>query len=128
MKSEANALLKAASHLTQSPGDTISCCAEERAQREELQMPIRRYVDEGVFSSEALSAMGKALEATTETLGLGNDETQRRAVAKFIIRLAQEDNSLDAAALRNRAVAALGGVAYCAPPAGVQPLNPCPTE
>jgi hypothetical protein len=38
---------------------------------------------------------------------------QRRAVAKFIIRLAQEGASLDAAALRDRAVAALGGVAYC---------------
>jgi hypothetical protein len=30
---------------------------------------------------------------------------QRRAVAKFIIRLAQEDDSLDAATLRDRAVA-----------------------
>jgi hypothetical protein len=85
-------------------------------------MPIRRYVDEGVFSSEALSAMGKALEATTETLGIGNDETKRRAVAKFIIRLAQEDDSLDAAALRDRTVTALGGVAYF--PGIPQPSDP----
>jgi hypothetical protein len=77
-------------------------------------MPIRRYVEEGVFSSEALSAMGKALEATTDSLGIGNDETKRRAVAKFLIRLMQEDDSLDATALRDRAVAALGGVAYAA--------------
>ena len=87
-------------------------------------MPIRRYVDEGVFSSEALSAMGKALEATTETLGIGNDETKRRAIAKFIIRLAQEDDSLDAAALRDRTVTALGGVAYCALPGIPQPSDP----
>jgi hypothetical protein len=38
-------------------------------------MPIRRYLEKGVvFTPEALSAMGKALEATTETLGIGNDE------------------------------------------------------
>jgi hypothetical protein len=61
-------------------------------------MPIRRYLEKGVvFTPEALSAMGKALAATTETLGIGNDETKRRAVGKFIIRLAQEDDSLDAA-------------------------------
>jgi hypothetical protein len=61
-------------------------------------MPIRCYVEEGVvFTPEALSAMSKAIEATTETVGIGNDETKRRAVAKFIIRLAQEDDRLDAA-------------------------------
>ena len=72
-------------------------------------MPIRRYVKNGVvFTPQALSSMSRALEATTETLGIGSDEAKRRAVAKFIIRLAQEDDSLDAAALRDRAVAALG--------------------
>lgn len=77
-------------------------------------MPIRRYVEKGViFTPQALSAMGKAFTATTEILGIGSDEAKRQAVAKFIIRLAQEDRSLDAAALRDRAVAALGGVAYC---------------
>jgi hypothetical protein len=88
-------------------------------------MPISRYLEKGlVFTPEALSAMGKALEATTETLGIGNDETKRRAVAKFIIRLAQEDDSLNATALRDRAVAGLGGVAYCVLPGIPQPSNP----
>jgi hypothetical protein len=34
-------------------------------------MPIRRYVEEGVFTPQALSAMNRALEATTEILGMG---------------------------------------------------------
>ena len=81
-------------------------------------MPIRRYVKNGaVFTPQALSAMGKALEATTETLGIGSDEAKRQVVARFIIRLAQEEENLDAAALHDRAVTALGGVAYCAPQA-----------
>ena len=79
-------------------------------------MPIRRYVKEGVvFAPQALASMSRALEATTETLGIGS-EAKRRDVARFIIRLAQEDDSLDAAALHERAVAAFGGVAYCARP------------
>ena len=88
-------------------------------------MPIRRYVEKGVvFTPQALSAMSKAFEASTETLGIGSDEPKRRAVAKFLIRLAQEDDSLDATTLRDRAVAALGGVAYCALPGSVQPSIP----
>jgi hypothetical protein len=76
-------------------------------------MPIKRYVEEGVvFKPEALSAMNKALTDTVETLGFGSDAIKRQVVAKFIIRLAQEDGSLDAMTLRDRAVAALGGVAY----------------
>jgi hypothetical protein len=67
--------------------------------------------------------MSKAFAATTETLGIGSDEAKRLAVAKFIIRLAQEDKSLDASALRDRAVAALGAAAYCAP-GSAQPSNP----
>ena len=71
-------------------------------------MPIRDYVKFGVaFSPEAVSAMGKALEDAAGTLGIGPDESKRQAVAKFIIRLAQEEGNLDAAALRDRAVAAL---------------------
>ena len=109
MKSEANALPKAASHLTQSPGDTISCCAEERAQREELQMPIRRYVDEGVFSSEALSAMGKALEATTETLGMAttkhNVEPSRSSLSGWHRRTT--------ASMQPRCVIGRSGVGRC---------------
>jgi hypothetical protein len=78
-------------------------------------MPIRRYVKDGVvFTPQVLSSMSRAFEATTEILGIGSDEAKRRDVARFIIRLAQEDDSLDAAALRDTAVAALGGVTYCA--------------
>jgi hypothetical protein len=42
-------------------------------------------------------------------------------VAKFIIGLVQEDDTLDAAALRDRTGAALGGFAYCALPGIPQP-------
>jgi hypothetical protein len=78
-------------------------------------MPIRRYVEKGVvFTPQALSAMSKALEATTEILGIEGDEAKRQAVARFIVRLAREDASLDAAELRDKALVALGGVAYLA--------------
>jgi hypothetical protein len=78
-------------------------------------MPIRRFVKKGaVFTPQAISTMNKALEATTEILGVAGDEEKRQAVAKLIIRLAQEDSSLDAAALRDTTVAALGGVEYLA--------------
>ena len=60
-------------------------------------MPIRRYVEKGVFTPQALSAMSKALEATTEILRIEGDEAKRQAVARFIIRLSREDNSLGAA-------------------------------
>jgi hypothetical protein len=71
-------------------------------------MPIRRYVEEGVFSSEALLVMGKAFQAAIWTLGPECDETKREAVAKFIIRLARIDRSLDLATLHRRAVAEFG--------------------
>jgi hypothetical protein len=88
-------------------------------------MPIRRYVkNEAVFTPQALSSMSRALEATTEILGISRDEAKRRDVARFIIRLAQEDDSLDAAALGDKTVAALGGVAYSAPLGIPQPSNP----
>jgi hypothetical protein len=78
-------------------------------------MPIKRYVEKGVvFAPQALSAMSRALEETTQVLGIEGDENQRQIVARFIISIAQEDDNLDAAALRDRAVAALGGVAYTA--------------
>ena len=64
-------------------------------------MPIRRYVGEGVFSSEALSVMGKAFEAAIWTLGPKCDAARREAVARFIIH-----GSLDVATLHRRAVAA----------------------
>jgi hypothetical protein len=71
-------------------------------------MPIRRYVEEGVFSSEALSAMSKAFEAAIWTLGPECEETKREAVARFIIRLAQSDRSLDVATLHRKAVTEFG--------------------
>jgi hypothetical protein len=47
--------------------------------------------------------------AATEVLEIGGDEIKRAAVARLIIRLAHEDGNLDAAALRDRAVAVFGG-------------------
>jgi hypothetical protein len=79
---------------------------------ERIKMPIRRYGGEGVFTPKAISEMSKALTDTAEILGIGNDEKKLEPIAKFLIRLAQEDPSLNAAALLDRAVAALGGAAY----------------
>ena len=91
-------------------------------------MPIRRYVEKGVvFTPQALSAMSKAVKATTEILGIEGDEAKRQAVARFIIRLSREDNSLDAAQMRDKAVAALGGVAYLAIVQALQRSNPFPS-
>jgi hypothetical protein len=79
-----------------------------------MAMPIKRYVETAaVFTPQALAAMRKALTETVDILGLGSDEKKRETVARFIVRLAHEDGSLDAMTLRERAVAALGGVAYC---------------
>ena len=90
-------------------------------------MPIRRYVEKGVFTPQALSAMSKALESTTEILRIEDDEAKRQAVARFIIRLSREDNSLGAAEMRDKAVAALGGVAYLAIVQALQRSNPFPS-
>jgi hypothetical protein len=75
-------------------------------------MPIRRYVEHGVFTDETLSAMGKAFTAALRSLGIGDDEIKRSAVARVIIGLAREDEDLDAASLHNRAVAAFSGPAH----------------
>ena len=72
-------------------------------------MPIRRYVEEGVFSADALSAMSKAFETAIWTLGIGTDETKREAVARLIVRSAQRDGHFDAASLHRMAVAEFGG-------------------
>jgi hypothetical protein len=65
------------------------------------------------------------LEATAEIPGIGDDEIRRQVVARFIVRLAKEDDSLDAKTLRDRAVTALGGVSYCDVRAiPTQPSNP----
>ena len=71
--------------------------------------------------------MNKALEVTTEILGIEGDEAKRQAVARFIIRLSREDNSLGAAEMRDKAVAALGGVAYLAIVQALQRSNPFPS-
>ena len=68
--------------------------------------------------------MSKALEATIEILGIEGDEAKRQTVGRFIVRLAREDASLDAAELRDKALAALGGVAYLAIAQGPHPSNP----
>jgi hypothetical protein len=73
-------------------------------------MPIRHYIGEGVFTPQAISSMSEALTETTRILGIAGDETQRQIVARFIVRVASEDDSLDAADLRERVFAALGGV------------------
>jgi hypothetical protein len=85
-------------------------------------MPIRRYLGEGVF-------LGFSRFSNEQSVG-GDDrnpwgrgyEIKRQAVARVIIRLAREDASLDSAALRDRAVSAFGGVAYCDVHASPQPL------
>ncbi len=70
-------------------------------------MPIRRYVEHGgIFTPKALSKMSEAFTAAVESLEIGTDEIKRQAVAQFIIRFAREDGEFDAAALRDRAVAA----------------------
>jgi hypothetical protein len=77
-------------------------------------MPIRRYVEHDVFSDETLSAMGKAFAAALRSLGIGDEEIKRAAVARVIIGLARADGDLDAASLHNRAVAAFSGPADAA--------------
>jgi hypothetical protein len=63
-------------------------------------MPIRRYLGEGgVFTPKTISEMSRALEAATRILGIEGDENQRQIVARFIIQLSREDDSLDSAAL-----------------------------
>ena len=91
-------------------------------------MPITRCVEKGVvFTPQALSAMSKALEATIEILGIEGDEAKRQTVGRFIVRLAREDASLDAAELRDKALAALGGVAYLAIAQAPHPSKPRPS-
>jgi hypothetical protein len=95
-----------------------------RKRNGEVEMPIRRYMQEGaVFSPQALSAMSQALIVTVEILGIERDEAKRRDVARFLIRLMQEDGGLDAITLRDRAVAVLGDAAYCGLQGLPQPSN-----
>lgn len=77
-------------------------------------MAISRYANKStVFEPQSLTAMSEALEVTTAALRI-ESETKRRVVAKFIIRLAKENPRLDASALSERAIAALGSQGYVA--------------
>jgi hypothetical protein len=65
--------------LTPPRSDTIFVC--KGVQRGGAKMPIRRYVKNGVtFDPELLAAMSRALEATTNILGIDGDEAKRRDV------------------------------------------------
>ena len=73
-------------------------------------MPIRPYLSEGAsFSPDAVATMGKAFQDAVNALGIApHDQEKRETVAKVIIRLAQENGSLGATALRDGAIGALG--------------------
>jgi hypothetical protein len=76
-------------------------------------MPNRRYVERGVvFTPQAPFSNGPSVASNHGNSWIGSNELRRQAVAKFLIRLAREDGSLDATTLRDKAVVALGGVAY----------------
>jgi hypothetical protein len=74
-------------------------------------MPINPYLKLGaVFTPEALSAMGEALQGAVAALEIGDgDQTRREAVAQFIIDLALSYGSFDATVLRDKAIKSLGG-------------------
>jgi hypothetical protein len=74
-------------------------------------MPISNFIlTSGVtFTPETVATMGTAFEGAVDFLKIAqNDEVRREVVAKFIIRLAEKDSNLEAAALRNKALVALG--------------------
>jgi hypothetical protein len=77
-------------------------------------MPIRRYVEYGVFSPEAISAMNRAFVDAIEILGIDSDAIRRGAVAHFIIGLSK-NGDLDAISLRDNAVAEFGDPIAAAP-------------
>jgi len=80
-------------------------------------MPMRAYLPTSgpVFDPETVGNMGKAFESALTILGIDpRDEAKRTAVARFIIRLAEIEDGLDEATLRDKVVLALGGSAYVA--------------
>jgi hypothetical protein len=80
-------------------------------------MPIEAYLPTSgaSFGPEAVTNMGKALEGAVDVLGVGpSEETQREAVARFIIKLAEIDGAVDAASLLDKVVMALGGSIHLA--------------
>jgi hypothetical protein len=68
------------------------------------------YLEPGAFDPEAVAAMCRAFQGSVGALGVDDDEMRREAVAQFVIHLARWDDSLDDTALRERTVAALGGL------------------
>ena len=73
-------------------------------------MPINPYLKHGaVFTPEALAIMGKAFDGVATTLGIDHNKSKRETVARFIIELALSRKDLDATALRDEAIATLGG-------------------
>ena len=73
-------------------------------------MPINPYLKHGaVFTPEALAVMGKAFDGAAAALGIDHNESKRETVAQFIIELALSRKDLDATALRDQTIAALGG-------------------
>ncbi len=80
-------------------------------------MPIRAYLPTSgaSFGPEALANLGRAFEDAIAVLEIERrDEAGREAVARFIIHLAEIDGGLDSAAMRDKAVVALGGSTYVA--------------
>lgn len=75
-------------------------------------MPSRLTTKPGpVFTPGALSTMSEAFDDVVAALKISDeDETRREAVAQFIMQLSDWDESLDAAALRDRTLAALNGL------------------
>lgn len=75
-------------------------------------MPITAYfpTSGASFGPEAVSSIAKAFEDAVAAMGIGPaDETQREAVARFILHLAEIDGGRDATILRDKAIMALGG-------------------
>jgi hypothetical protein len=75
-------------------------------------MPITAYLPTSgaSFGPDAVASIEKGFEDAVAVIGLGpQDETKREAVARFILHLAEIDGGLDSAALRDKAVMALGG-------------------
>ena len=71
---------------------------------------VELYLEPGAFDPEAVATMNRAFQGSVGALGVDDDEMRREAVAQFVIHLARWDESLDDTALRERTIAALGGL------------------
>jgi hypothetical protein len=80
-------------------------------------MPMNAYLPTSgpVFDPETVGNMGKAFDSAVAILGIDpRDEAKRTAVARFIVRLAEIEDGLDEATLRDKVILALGGSTYVA--------------